>query len=323
MQPSLNQPPMSGDETSPAPGETLPPLSPELPARDAEVAVPTTETPPKDEADAGRVLLPKALVDDLYREARKNFALIPDMTFALAAGSRALRDMWEHKNGKFTRKDRPFANYIPPTDQGRASLWELGEGETTDRQAVLRAAKPPRSDWSPFGSDSESEDLTSGKRVRQTEDQERFDDYSTGNVATVVNDAVSRTSPTETLFGRAGMQVKGQGRYIWTRFGWVDLQHVVSAATATNDAALNLLLGLVTEGAQSLWPKYWPSAWKKEDLLSNWIGAQALARQRLVGGTIGDAVAFVLARYRPLTKQEAQEFLASGGTAEQWHDLVG
>lgn len=73
---------------------------------------PVTETPPKGAA----ILLPKALVDDLYREARKNFALIPDMTFALAAGARALRDMWEHKDGRFQRKERPYANYIPPKD---------------------------------------------------------------------------------------------------------------------------------------------------------------------------------------------------------------
>ncbi|MEQ1868009.1 MAG: hypothetical protein ABL996_25595, partial [Micropepsaceae bacterium] len=87
------------------------------------------------------ILLPKALVDDLYREARKNFALIPDMTFALAAGVRTLRDMWEHKDGKFTRKDRPFANYVPPKDDSYGA--SLHESSTTTETAnnLLREAE--------------------------------------------------------------------------------------------------------------------------------------------------------------------------------------
>ncbi len=184
-------------------------------------------------------------------------------------------------------------------------------------------ATAPRSDWAPFGSDSRSEDLTSGQRLKQSDTQERLGDYNAGKVADTVNDAVAGASGWDTAFGRAGMQVKGKGRYVWTRYGWVDLQHVISAATATNDPALNVLLGIATEGVQTLVPDYWPSAWKKEDLLSNWIGAQGLARQRLVGGNIGDAVAFVLLRYDPLTKREAEKFLAAGGKAERWHDVVG
>ncbi len=100
------------------PNHIQPPLSPELPVPEQVPAPPVAETPPK--AKGANILLPKALVDDLYREARKNFALIPDMTFALAAGGRDLRDMWEHKDGKFLRKARPFANYTPPADQDQA-----------------------------------------------------------------------------------------------------------------------------------------------------------------------------------------------------------
>lgn len=93
-------------------------IAPALSARDVEPAPPITDTPPKARAEtANQILLPKALVDDVYREARKNFALIPDMTFALAAGASAVRDTWEHKDGKFLRKDKPFANYVPPKDE--------------------------------------------------------------------------------------------------------------------------------------------------------------------------------------------------------------
>ncbi len=201
--------------------------------------------------------------------------------------------------------------------------YDAEAAERRPESIIPTNAAAPRSDWSPLGSDSRSEDLTSGERLKKSDTQERFGDYSAGNVAETVNKAVAGASPWDTTLGRAGMQVKGKGRYVWTRYGWVDLQHVISAATATNDPALNVILGIVTEGAQTIWPKYWPSAWKKEDLLSNWIGAQALARQRLVGGTIGDAVAFVLRRYDPLTKEEAEKFLATGGKAERWHDVIG
>jgi hypothetical protein len=120
MQPSLTSP--------------QPPLSPEL-------RVPEQETPPKGKAKGANILLPKALVDDLYREARKNFALIPDMTFALAAGGRALRDMWEHKDGKFTRKERPFAAYIPPRESDNAASLNKANAnaEVTETPAVAAA----------------------------------------------------------------------------------------------------------------------------------------------------------------------------------------
>lgn len=139
MQPSLDQPPMSGDANANPLPAALPPLSPELPAHDTEPAQPITDTPPAGHADAGAILLPKALVDDLYREARKNFALIPDMTFALLAGARAVRDTWEHKDGKFLRKEKPFANYVPPADEeGTQSL--LG---TTNAPATPEPERTP------------------------------------------------------------------------------------------------------------------------------------------------------------------------------------
>ena len=176
----------------------------------------------------------------------------------------------------------------------------------------------PRPDLSPFNSNEQSENLTSGQGVKADETEERLTDYNKGNVAETVDDAVAHASKLDTMFGRAGMQVKGKGRYIWTRYGWVDLQHVISAATATNDPLLNLIFGVATEVSQSAWPKYWSSAWKKEDFLSNWIGAQALAYQRLYGGSIGSAVALVLKRYAPVSREEARKFIDGGGKPEPW-----
>jgi hypothetical protein len=91
---------------------------------------------------------------------------------------------------------------------------------------------------------------------------------------------------------------------------------VISAATVTNDPTLNVILGLAKEAEQGIGGM--KSAFKREDLLSNDIGAAALARQRLVGGSIGQAIAHVLARFRPLTRQQAAEFLRKGGQAEPW-----
>lgn len=142
MQPSLNKPPASGAETATPITTQLPPLSPELPAQEQEPAPPIAETPPKNEANRGRILLPKALVDDLYREARKNFALIPDMTFALAAGSRSLRDMWDHKDGEFLRKERPYANYVPPDDtRNDAPRQETKDKPATTKSPTVAAAR--------------------------------------------------------------------------------------------------------------------------------------------------------------------------------------
>lgn len=157
---------MSGDEIANPLATTLPPLSPELPPNEQEPAPPITETPPKDKAKAAGILLPKALVDDLYREARKNFALIPDMTFALAAGSRALRDMWEHKDGKFTRKERPFANYIPPKDDESGATFAKPQ---TDAESPAVAAARARWDEAKREGDPDRMTRTANDLLRVSE----------------------------------------------------------------------------------------------------------------------------------------------------------
>ncbi|MCE9521207.1 MAG: hypothetical protein K8S25_02095 [Alphaproteobacteria bacterium] len=176
----------------------------------------------------------------------------------------------------------------------------------------------PRRDYSPLGSDSQSENLTSGKQLKPSETEDRLNDYNNGEFAETVDQAIAASDWRERMMGRAGMKVQGKGRYIWTKYGWVDLQHVISAATATPIPEWNVGLGVLTEVAQGFWPKYWSSAYKEEDLLSNWIGAKALERQKRVGGTIGEAVAHVLSRYKPVSKKEATEYLRTRHKGRSW-----
>ncbi|GEM_PF-5770150 len=153
-------------------------------------------------------------------------------------------------------------------------------------------------------------------RQRAIDNASHLADYNDGRIAETVDEAIASSTWLERRTGHGGDKVRDNGRYIWTRYGWVDLQHVIGAATATPFADLNLLLGLLKEGEQ--WLGGMDSAGKREDYLSNWIGAQALVRQRLFGGTIGQAVAYVLAQYRPLTRKQAAEFLRNGGQREDW-----
>lgn len=153
-------------------------------------------------------------------------------------------------------------------------------------------------------------------RRQAADNSSHLTDYNDGRVAEVVDDAIASSTWLERSTGRAGEKVRGKGRYIWTRYGWVDLQHVIGAATVTDSATINLVLGLAKEGEQ--WLGGMKSAFKTEDFLSNWIGAQALLHQQRLGGTIGQAVAHVLAQYRPLTRKEAEDFLRTGGQREDW-----
>jgi hypothetical protein len=153
-------------------------------------------------------------------------------------------------------------------------------------------------------------------RQRAADNASHLADYSDGRVAQTVDEAIAATTWFERRVGDGGAKVRGKGRYIWTRYGWVDLQHVISAATATPSPGVNLILGVGQEGLQ--WIQGQKSGGKREDYLSNWIGARALARQQRVGGTIGQAVAYVLAQYRPMTRKQADEFLRNGGQREDW-----
>jgi hypothetical protein len=144
----------------------------------------------------------------------------------------------------------------------------------------------------------------------------RFADYNDGDIAKTVDTVVDSSSWSDRRFGIAGKGINGKGRYIWTKYGWVDLQHVIGAATTTNDPMLNELLGVAKEIEQLTGGMRY--GFKREDLLSNAIGASALAYQRIFGGTIGQAIAHVLKRYRPTTSQKAAEFLRNGGQAEPW-----
>jgi hypothetical protein len=214
-----------------------------------------------------------------------------------------------------------------PTAQQGARR-DAGQRQPSQPKSGAPASEPkkPRQDYAPFESESQSEDLTSGERQRPSEADERIGDYNDGNVAEVVNGAIADSDTLERLSGQAGTKVRNKGRYVWTRYGWVDLQHVVSAATSANDPFVNFVLGLGFEGIQAFGGqgKYWSSFMKKEDLLSNWIGARALWHQKRYGGTIGYWVARLLKEYRPVSRKEAAKFLALGGKAEKWpYDDLG
>ncbi len=155
-------------------------IAPELPARDAEPAPPITDTPPKEPAAKdNQILLPKALVDDVYREARKNFALIPDMTFALAAGARTARDTWEHKDGKFLRKDKPFANYIAPKDDENDAPLPAAKDKPAESPTV--AAARTRWDEAKKSGDPDRMTRTANDLLRAVEAERAADNQSNGS----------------------------------------------------------------------------------------------------------------------------------------------
>lgn len=215
-----------------------------------------------------------------------------------------------------------FGNWLPrggdfDDDEERGP----GPRELADRrpqqQLMHRAGAPGGSEEPAPVRDKRQRDNAAEKARQQAEDNaSHLDDYSDGRVAEAVDEAIASSTWFERLTGVAGAKIQRKGRYVWTRYGWVDLQHVISAATATNDPMLNAILGVGKEIEQGLGRN--KSAFKREDILSNDIGAAALAYQRLVGGTIGQAIAHVLARYQPMTRQQAAEFLEKGGQAEPW-----
>jgi hypothetical protein len=93
---------------------------PELPAPAETSSPPVAETPPKkDDVKSKGVLAPKALFDETWRHARIYYTQIPDMTFALTMAGHAIRRTWDFKDGRFVRKELPFANYVPPKDGDR------------------------------------------------------------------------------------------------------------------------------------------------------------------------------------------------------------
>jgi hypothetical protein len=124
------------------PSQTPPnanPLSPELPANDAPTAPQIPEPTPARKGKKQAVLAPKEMVDDTYRAARTHYAIVPDMSFAFAMAARTIKENWEYKGGKFIRKEKPFANYVPPKDDEPSSPPSI--------RAVPRTAAEARTRW--------------------------------------------------------------------------------------------------------------------------------------------------------------------------------
>jgi len=156
--------------------------------------------------------------------------------------------------------------------------------------------------------------------VYSEDDQERLGKYvEIGDIPKLVDAAISATSNAQFTLGQAGLNVNRETRYILTANGWVDMQHVVSAAFSPGAGnGLSVLMGFVVETAQFF--KYPDSAWRAEDILSNNIGATAAmlrnvsqsnvyGRYRTMGGTVGA----VIRTYHPYSKDDALKILSKGG----------
>ncbi len=222
------------------------------------------------------------------------------------------------RNALFESRPREVADPHLTREVLIGSTRGYGESKTLPYDGAPMQAQPlsavdvgPGMTWGGSTPPHRPNDKAEEKARQLAEDNaSHLTDYNDGRIAETVDQAIAASTWLERRTGHGGAKVRGQGRYVWTRYGWVDLQHVIGAATATPYADLNLLLGLFKEVEQ--WSGGMKSAGKTEDYLSNWIGAQALVRQRLVGGTIGQAVAYVLAQYRPMTRKQAEEFLRKG-----------
>lgn len=105
------------------------------------------------------------------------------------------------------------------------------------------------------------------------------------------------------------MNVDRSQRYIFLRdHGWVDLQHVVSAAyNPISTIGIGDVAGLGIELGQIFNEPH--SAFKREDLLSNSIGAQATWNHingfSPLGTSVGDSAQQIIFNLDPVSVQEA------------------
>ena len=138
---------------------------------------------------------------------------------------------------------------------------------------------------------------------------------STGidEVANIVDKAIEATTVKDFVLGNAGQNVDRlrMARFVYIDGeGWVDLQHVVSAAyNPVSTLGLGDGAGLAIEVLQQI--RGQKSAFMREDMLSNSVGAQAVWNQMhggKLGSTIGTQVVGILRKLgKPLTREEAIE----------------
>jgi hypothetical protein len=145
--------------------------------------------------------------------------------------------------------------------------------------------------------------------------QERLNGYiDIQGVAAEVDNAINQSTMIERLIGRAGTNVDRANRYILVRNsflgdpGWIDLQHVVSAATNPfSPFGAGDIPGVGVEVWQGITGN--DSAFRSEDFRSNALGANA-AHSAAQGwcstcGSIGDHVARQIRSLNPVSYSDA------------------
>jgi hypothetical protein len=136
---------------------------------------------------------------------------------------------------------------------------------------------------------------------------ERLGNYvEIDQVASVVDTSLERAGALDTALGDAGKWAQRSGnRYIYTDYGWIDLKHLIAAASLPFGAQL----GDLYEIKQRLSGSY--SAGMSEDLISNAAGASALNMSFSMNGiyTIGQSSQLIVNSYRPYTEDQARALL--------------
>jgi RHS repeat-associated protein len=148
------------------------------------------------------------------------------------------------------------------------------------------------------------------------EDQARFVGYvEFDDIPSIVNNAVAKSGFWDKFLGRAGYQVDQLSRYIYVKdLGWIDLQHVVSAATAPGASiGLSIDLGHNVENGQ--WLTGSSSAWKTEDLVSNYLGSMAAHHKTFYGAkSLGHSTQYLIGRFQHMTRGQAMTHIHNNGS---------
>lgn len=151
---------------------------------------------------------------------------------------------------------------------------------------------------------------SSNKRQLNQKNQERLNAQARPDeIAEIVDEAISLTTDEQFKSGKAGYNVDQSRRYVFLEGkGWVDLQHVVSAAyNPFSEFLIGDLPGLGVEIQQAYYGS--DSAFMMEDFISNSIGARSAAISTL--GLSSDSIGQITQNYimtqSPLNHSETRK----------------
>lgn len=186
----------------------------------------------------------------------------------------------------------------------RARIEELGD----------KVSKPS---WTNFGYGHDDRlELSSkyGKEMYKGGHETRIESYiEINDVAAVTRAAIENTTDDQ-RWVNSGRNVDQSRRYIYTETqGWIDLQHVVSAANS-NLAAYGLATaaGVAFEVVQD-YKGYDKSAYLAEDFRSNELGQEAALLSMEYDIPLSEAIEAVIRRLSPLSKSNAKSTLEQKG----------